>query len=239
MNGIAKEPQNLFALLMLGDDPLAELVDARRRDAGKRFAFCRRLGETLRAARVRKSMTVDELALDSGTSPRLLELIEQGVLDASWIADETIESLAESLELDSDALYESPAAEDSARWAVLAARFREWITGRVEILTPEPLPTRGPLGEPPVPERMFGPGIWLGPVEGQTDAVVLQVYESAIGDLAHAPLLVVVQRADGTILAEHVFERVDGVARVELAADARAATRDDVVVVLAQKPDEA
>lgn len=235
MNTNAKEPQSLFALLMLGDDPLAELVETRRHDAGERFAFCRRLGETLRAARVRKSMSVEELALDSGTSPRLLGLIEQGVLDASWIADETIESLAESLDLDADALRERPAGLDDTCWTALAARFREWIAGRVEVLTPEVLPTRGPFGESPAPERAFGSGIWVVPVEGRTDAVTLQVYESAIGELAQAPLLVVLQRADGTVLADHVFERVEGVARAQLAVGARDATADDVVVVLARK----
>lgn len=238
MNEIAMSPQSLFDLLMLDDEALAELVAQRRRDETTRFAFCRRLGAVFRATRLAHELPIDEVARSSGTSPRLLRLIEAGALDETWIPDETIEGVAESLDLDPDALYQLAGGVDEARWAALVARFREWVAGRVEILAPEPLPTRSPIGEPARVERKFGAGVWLGPVEGQESAVVLEVHESGIGNLANAPLLVVIQHADGTILAEHVFEHVTGVVRAELAADARAATGDDVVVVLAQKPEK-
>lgn len=106
MSSAVSEPTSIFALLMLGDEPLAELTEERRKDTSERFAFCRRLGREFQTTREQKQMTLDEVAFATATSPRYLRCVEEGILDASWISDETIEAVAEILGLDSDNLYE-------------------------------------------------------------------------------------------------------------------------------------
>ncbi len=72
---------DLLQILDLPQDELVALVEQRHRDESERFAYCRELGQLASAERWESGKELGLVAARVGVDPRLLWLVEEGVLE--------------------------------------------------------------------------------------------------------------------------------------------------------------
>ena len=102
----ARRRTSLRELLALEDDQLASLIVERREHGDSEFAFCRTAGMLLKRARQERGLTLHELSLETGASPRLMWLIEEGALRREQFPDEDLEAAVDILDINLDHLLE-------------------------------------------------------------------------------------------------------------------------------------
>lgn len=110
--------------------PTGAIQDLIRRDAARAqhpndYEYAAVLGARLRAERERQSLSPLQLALRTGVGDRWIELLELGLLHIDEVDDLSIESLAEGLQIDPNAIFYGPAGAPGA-----VERVRQWLEER-------------------------------------------------------------------------------------------------------------
>lgn len=118
---------------------------------------------------------------------------------------------------------------------------RDWLAEhlvsvfRVSGPLPTPVRSGGSVQQTPI-RRFLNGAVVLGPVADDPDRTSLRFSAQQLDETIHWPVLIVIQGADGSILADARFERFAGSQTITLDADPKLTTATGVEVILAELP---